>query len=43
MLVEKLQQLERLKVGFANSRSNNSTDVMTWTGEGSNLELAWEI
>ncbi len=39
MLVEKLQQLERMKVGFANSRSNNSTDVMTWTGEGSKAGL----
>jgi len=35
MLAEKLPQLERLQVNFANLRSNNSADVLTWTDEGS--------
>ncbi len=34
MLAEKLPQLERLKVDFADLRSNNGTDVLMWAGEG---------
>ncbi|KIM81879.1 hypothetical protein PILCRDRAFT_8529 [Piloderma croceum F 1598] len=39
MLAEKLPQLERLKVDFADLRSNDGADVPTWTGEGSRAGL----
>jgi len=39
MLAEKLPRLERLKVDFADLRSNHGADVPTWTGEGSRANL----
>jgi hypothetical protein len=40
MLAEKLPQLQRLKVDFADLRSNDGADVPTWTGEDSRAGLA---
>jgi hypothetical protein len=34
MLAEKLPQLERLKINFADLRSNDGADVPAWMGEG---------
>jgi hypothetical protein len=39
MLAEKLPQLERLKVDFADLRSNHGADVPMWMGEGSRVGL----
>ncbi len=43
LLAEKLPQLERLKVDFANLRSNDSADVPTWTKEHSLYDLTHEV
>jgi len=44
LLAEKLPQLERLTVHFADLRSNDGADVPTWTGQGSRTDyLAHEV
>ena len=43
LLAEKLPQLERLKIDFANLRSNDSADVPTWTKEHSLHDLTHEV